>query len=63
MLVLRRLLLSMMLLSVPVSEAAAHSLRAPRDTSGISIPSLSHGQMEVVARHRERSMRSPPELR
>ena len=53
MLVLRRLLLSMMLLSVPVSETAAHSLRAPRDTSGISIPSLSHGQMEVVARHRE----------
>lgn len=33
-------------------QALAHSPRAPADTSGVDIAPLTHGQMGVIARHR-----------
>ncbi len=36
------------------ASSIAHSLRMPEDTSGVSIPPLSHGQMAVIADHRSK---------
>lgn len=49
---IRIILASLGLLWLGSSDAAAHSPRVPQDTSGISIPSLTHGQMAVIAAHR-----------
>ncbi|MCL6708302.1 hypothetical protein M8R20_14980 [Pseudomonas sp. R2.Fl] len=38
---------------LPAAQADAHSPRAPVDTSGVDIAPLSHGQMGVIARHRD----------
>jgi hypothetical protein len=47
---LRAALLTGCLLATP---GAAHSIRAPDDTSGISVAALAHGQMAVVAEYRK----------
>lgn len=40
------------LLFLQMSIASAHSLRIPKDTSGLSVPALSHGQMSVISDYR-----------
>lgn len=46
-------LTALLLALVSVCGAAAHGVRVPKDTSGITIAPLSHGQMTVIAEHRD----------
>jgi hypothetical protein len=41
-----------LLLAMTAGASTAHGLRAPVDTTGIAIPSLSHSQMAVISQHR-----------
>lgn len=46
-------LTALLLSFVSASAVEAHAVRVPKDTSGITISPLSHGQMAVIADHRD----------
>jgi hypothetical protein len=49
---MRTILLAVFAVVLAPSLSTAHSLYIPRDTSGVPIPALTHGQMTVIADHR-----------